>query len=196
MFLQKNPTSVRRSRLPEFYRRLRQRTGPLSRKGSPASVAAGLRSPIATGKSGLKEGNTVSVKSIGSPYGSTKPRAAIRRKLLILFALILPELATIQVVASEKADAMAPVHQFVDGFNKGDFKSAIAACADTAYVIDDFSPHSWQGSGCKEWADAFEGITKQESITEARIILGRSRHIDVTADRAYVVVNVRLDYKI
>ena len=116
------------------------------------------------------------------------------RKILILFALILP--ATMQVVASEKTDAMAPVHQFVDDFNKGDFKSAIAACADTASVIDDFPPHAWQGSGCKEWADSFEAITKQAGITEARITLGTPRHIDVTGDRAYVVVRVSLAYKV
>lgn len=91
---------------------------------------------------------------------------------------------------------MVPVQQFVDGFKKGDFNSAVAACADTASLIDDFPPHAWQGSGCKEWADGFEAITKQEGITEARIILGKPRHFDVTGDRAYVVVRVRLDYRV
>ena len=124
------------------------------------------------------------------------PRASIMREILILVALILSGLATMQVVASEKTDAVAPVHQFVAGFNKGDFKSAVAACADTASVIDDFPPHAWQGSGCKEWADGFEAITRQEGITEARIILGTPRHIDVTGDHAYVVVPVSLDYKV
>ena len=117
------------------------------------------------------------------------------RKPLILFALIL-QLDTMQVVASAKTDAMEPVQQFVVGFNKGDFSSAVAACADTASVIDDFPPHAWQGSGCKEWADGFEAVTKQEGITEARIILDKPRHVDVTGDRAYVVVPVRLDYKV
>jgi hypothetical protein len=118
------------------------------------------------------------------------------RKTLILFALILPEIATMQVVASEVTDAMAPVHQFVDGFNIGDFESAVAACTATASVIDDFPPHAWQGPGCKEWADGFEAVSKQEGITEARIILGKPRHVDVTNDRAYVVVPVRLEYRI
>ena len=31
--------------------------------------------------------------------------------------------------ASAQTDVMATVHQFVDGFNKGDVKSALAACA-------------------------------------------------------------------
>jgi hypothetical protein len=49
----------------------------------------------------------------------------------------------------------------------------VAACAGAASVIDDFPPHAWQGSSCKEWADAFEVLTKQEGITEARIIPGK-----------------------
>ena len=42
--------------------------------------------------------------------------------------------------ASEQADVMAPVHQFVDGFNKGDANSALAACADQVFIIDEFPP--------------------------------------------------------
>ena len=120
----------------------------------------------------------------------------MRMMLKIVFALILAEFAAMQVVASEATDAMAPVHQFVDGFNKGDLRSAVAACTGTASVIDDFPPYAWQGSGCKEWADGFEAITKQAGITEARIILGKPRHVDVTNDRAYIVVPVRLDYRL
>jgi hypothetical protein len=58
---------------------------------------------------------------------------------------------------------MAPVHQWVDGINKGDMKAATAACADQTSIIDDFRPHEW--------------------------------HIDITADRAYVVVPATYSYK-
>ena len=34
------------------------------------------------------------------------------------------------VIASQQTDVMAPVRQFIDGFNKGDIKMAQAACAD------------------------------------------------------------------
>jgi hypothetical protein len=46
-----------------------------------------------------------------------------------------------RVVASQEADVMAPVRQFVNGFNKGDIKMAHAACADQTFIIDDFPPH-------------------------------------------------------
>lgn len=81
-------------------------------------------------------------------------------------------------------DAMAPVHQFIDGFNKGDLKAAIAACADEASVIDDFPPHEWQGTGCRKWADDFDALTKKEGITDARMVLGKPLHVDVTDDRS------------
>jgi hypothetical protein len=90
---------------------------------------------------------------------------------------------------------MAPVHQFVDGFNKGDLKAAIAACADEAFVIVDFPPHEWQGKGCGKWADSFDALVKKEEITDARIILGTPRHVDVTEGRAYIVVPVTLVLK-
>jgi hypothetical protein len=39
------------------------------------------------------------------------------------------------VVASQEADVMAPVRQFVDGFNKSDIKMSHAACADQTFII-------------------------------------------------------------
>lgn len=113
-------------------------------------------------------------------------------KILPIFALA--ALAPMQAIASDETDAMVPVHQFVDGFNKGDLKRAIAACADEASVIDDFSPHVWKG--CGNWAQGFEGVAKKENITEAKIAELNPRHVDVTGDRAYVVASVTLVYKV
>jgi ketosteroid isomerase-like protein len=118
------------------------------------------------------------------------------RKIIFSLALALPLLATAQAITQDSPAVMAPVHQFIDGFNKGDLKSAVAACADEASVIDDFPPHEWQGAGgCRKWADGFEALVKEEGITDAKIRLGKPRHVEVTDDRAYVVVAVTLDYK-
>ena len=40
------------------------------------------------------------------------------RKMLLALALTLPALTTVHAIASQATDAMAPVHQFVEGFNK------------------------------------------------------------------------------
>ena len=55
----------------------------------------------------------------------------------MIAALAFAVLAAGPAIADEKADVMEPVRQFVDGFNKGDVKSALAACAGQASIIDD-----------------------------------------------------------
>ena len=110
----------------------------------------------------------------------------------IAIALALQALLISQALASEQSDVMMPIQQFIDGFNKGDFKTAVAACADDASVIDDFPPHGWQGRGCEKWADAFQALAKKDGITAARIASGKPRHIDVNEDHAYVVMPVTL----
>lgn len=58
--------------------------------------------------------------------------------------------------ATDKMDAMTLAQKWADTFNKGDFKSDAAVCADDAVIVDDFSPHVWQGRGaCTQWYSAF-----------------------------------------
>jgi ketosteroid isomerase-like protein len=115
----------------------------------------------------------------------------------MLIALALALLAQGTTVAQDKNAVMAPVHQFADAFNKGDGKTLAATCADQASIIDDFPPHVWQGPGsCAKWFSAFETDAKKEGITEGKVTLGSPRHVDVTADRAYVVVPADFSYKL
>lgn len=99
--------------------------------------------------------------------------------------------------ASDKDDAMAAVRQFVDGFNKGDVKSALAACASPASVVDEFPPYAWQGpTACADWAADFDANARKEGITDPVVTLQKPRHVDVSGDRAYVVVPANYDYKV
>jgi hypothetical protein len=84
----------------------------------------------------------------------------------------------------------------VDGFNKGDTKTAVAACADQTSIIDEFPPHEWHGVGaCSNWANDYDADTRKNGITDGSVTLGRPRHIDITGDRAYVVVPANYAYK-
>ena len=72
------------------------------------------------------------------------------RNLVIIVGTVI--LAAGLAAASEQADVMAPVHQFVDGFNKGDINSALATCVDEVSIIDEFAPYRWSGAGaCSMW---------------------------------------------
>lgn len=48
--------------------------------------------------------------------------------------------------ATEQADVMKTVHQFVDSFNKGDVPTGLAACASPAFILDEFPPYVWAGN--------------------------------------------------
>lgn len=114
----------------------------------------------------------------------------------MLLALALTALSAAPAFASDKEDVMKVMHQFTDGLNKGDIKTAVAACADQASIIDEFPPHEWHGAGaCAKWAEDFDADAKKNDITDGVVTLGKARHIDVTGDRAYVVVPAEYAFK-
>jgi ketosteroid isomerase-like protein len=112
----------------------------------------------------------------------------------VLFAA--PSPAVAQAPSSPQADVLKFVHQFVDGFNKGDTKAILATCADQTSIIDEFPPHEWHGSGaCAKWLGDFEADAKKNGITDGVVTLGKVSHNDVTGDRAYVVVPADYAFK-
>jgi len=120
----------------------------------------------------------------------------IQRAFLAL-ALSVAALSAGPAFASDKEDVMKVVHQFIDGLNKGDIKSAVAACAEQASIIDEFPPHEWHGAGaCSKWVEDFDADAKKNEITDGVVTLGNARHIDVTGDRAYVVVPADYAFKV
>ena len=115
------------------------------------------------------------------------------RNLVIAFAVVM---AVGSSAASEKTDVMAPVHQFIDAVNKGDTKTALAACAAQASIVDEFPPYAWQGAtGCSDWSNDFDAFNKKNGITDPVAKLGKPTHIDVTGDRAYVVIPASYTYR-
>jgi len=115
------------------------------------------------------------------------------RKIAVALAVVM---AAGTAVASDKDDAMATVKQFIDGFNKGDEKTALAACASPAFIIDEFPPFAWQGAtACADWAKDFEANAKKDVITDPVVTLQKPRHVYVAGDLAYVVVPANYDYR-
>jgi ketosteroid isomerase-like protein len=114
----------------------------------------------------------------------------------VLLVLALAALAAGPAAAAVENDVMARVHQFVDGFNKGDVKSAQAACAEQMVILDDIPPHLWQGAGAfTKWIGDYDIDARKNGITGEVVTLGVPRHVNVTADRAYVVVPASCTYK-
>ena len=104
--------------------------------------------------------------------------------------------ATAQTPGAAQTAVMAVVHQFVDGFNRGDMKVMSATCADQASILDEFPPHEWHGAGaCAKWANDYDADAKKNGVTDGVVTLSTPTHVDVTGDRAYVVVPANYSFK-
>ncbi|MGA7099995.1 MAG: hypothetical protein WB019_06965 [Pseudolabrys sp.] len=94
---------------------------------------------------------------------------------------------------TDTTSVMRPVRQFVDAFNRGDLKTA---CAGQSAIIDEFPPYLWQGAtACGDWSNDFDAYRETNGITDPKITLGLGQYVDITGDRAYVVVKAYLTLK-
>jgi hypothetical protein len=110
--------------------------------------------------------------------------------------VLLPAFASAQTPASERGAVLATVHRFVDGFNKGDTKMLFAACGDQTSILDEFPPYEWHGAGaCEKWVADFDVDAKKKGITGGVVTLHTPTHVDIAADRAYVVIPANYDFK-
>jgi ketosteroid isomerase-like protein len=115
---------------------------------------------------------------------------------LVTVAVVFSLLIALPAGAANLSDLMSVVHRWVDGFNSADAKAASAMCADETAVIDDFTPHEWQGPGaCQRWFADFESMAKSQGITHARIAVATAAHSEIAKEFAYVVVPVVLTFE-
>ncbi len=114
----------------------------------------------------------------------------------ILIAFVAVALVSMPAAASEKTDAMATVRQSIQAFNKGDMKAYVGFCAKETSIIDEFPPHEWHGAGaCTKWVSDYEADSRKNGITDGTVTLGTPLHVDVTGNRAYVVVPASYTFK-
>jgi hypothetical protein len=116
------------------------------------------------------------------------------RKVMTAFVLVVL-LAGLAVAAEspDQAAAMKVVNQFVDGFNTADSKTVLATCAHQTAIIDAFAPYTWQS--CSMWMEAYNAWAKKSGIMEGMVTLAAPKLVDITGDRAYVVVPASFAYK-
>jgi SnoaL-like domain len=126
-----------------------------------------------------------------------KRRNCMRTMILVLAAaLAAAPLAVSPAKASEKTDVIAKLKQYVSSFNNGDKDAMDAACAPQASIIDEFPPHAWLGATASaDWRNDYETFVKNHGITDVNIPFREPSHIEITGDRAYVVMPTILTYK-
>jgi hypothetical protein len=118
------------------------------------------------------------------------------RQQLIALVLSAGFLVSAQAAAPE-AELLAPVHQFVDSFNKGDAAGAEAANVSTGIaIVDEVPPHLWQGAGAfKAWSGDLDKHDKAAGMTEQQVTLGKVHLAESNADTAYIALDAVYSYK-
>jgi hypothetical protein len=111
--------------------------------------------------------------------------------------LLASVLLTPAALAAGAGDPTAPVHQFIDGFNTGDTKSAFAAYAPGAIsIIDEFPPHRWIGPKAPQnWAADYEKYSGAAGITESNVKYSDPTRTEIEGKAAYVIVPTVYTYK-
>jgi ketosteroid isomerase-like protein len=96
----------------------------------------------------------------------------------------------------EQAEVMAVVRLTNDAFNKGDTKTVFAYSTDEMSIIDEIPPYEWHGPGAfAKWFADYGVNAKKEGITDGVVTLGKTKHVDVSGDHAYAVVNATYTWK-
>ena len=94
-------------------------------------------------------------------------------------------------------DPMATLHQYLDGFNKGDAKVMAATFALQGSILDGMAPHLWQGpTATQDWYRDVLIEGKQHDASDYFVTVGEPLHNNVTGDSAYVVVPATMTFKV
>ena len=95
------------------------------------------------------------------------------------------------------ADVTAPIHQFIDGFNKGDTASAYAAYASgDIMIVDEFAPHRWSGANAPQaWAADYDKHAQATGVSDGQVKYGAPTRTEVEGDAAYVIIPCTYSYK-
>jgi hypothetical protein len=121
----------------------------------------------------------------------------MKSSLTAIALVVLTALIGLPTAAHAQADVLKPAHEFMDTFNKGDTKGAVAACADAVAIVDEFAPFVWHGTGaCATWMKDYDTDAARRGITDGVVTLGTPLHVDVDGNRAYLVIPSTYAFKL
>ena len=91
---------------------------------------------------------------------------------------------------------MVPIHQFMDGFERGDMKLAGSAHdASGVTIVDEVPPHLWTGrTAFAAWGADLAKDDKAAGISGEKVVLGAPTRREVTGDHGYVVAPAVFTY--
>ena len=107
-------------------------------------------------------------------------------KSAILGIVCVAALSASPAMAAANAALEAPIHQFIDDFNKGDAAGAAATHLPSVSIIDEVPPHLWVGPKAFEtWAADLASNDKAKGISKETVTLGAVKREVVEGKTAY-----------
>jgi hypothetical protein len=116
---------------------------------------------------------------------------------LVWLAGVATATSAMAAAAAGNAALEAPLHQFIDAFNKGDMKTAAAThLASGVTIIDEAPPHIWQGpKAFTAWATDLTKDDKADGISNEAVAMGAVTREVVSGSAAYLIVAVTYSFK-
>jgi ketosteroid isomerase-like protein len=117
-------------------------------------------------------------------------------KFAILGVACVAALASSSAMAAGNAALEAPIHQFVDDFDKGDAAGAAAVFLPSVTIIDEVPPHIWTGSKAfATWAADLAKDDMAHGISKESVTLGSVKREVVSGKTAYVVIAATYNFE-
>ena len=125
------------------------------------------------------------------------PEEVWEREMKKVILAVLASILWVPALWAASGDVMAPIRQFIDGFNKGDTASGFAAYATgDVSITDEFAPFHWAGpDAAHAWAEAYDKHVKATGVTHGGVKYGSPARSETEGDLAYVVIPATYSYK-
>jgi ketosteroid isomerase-like protein len=96
--------------------------------------------------------------------------------------------------ASQTANVKAAVRHLIADSNSGNDEAFKADLTEPALFFDEYPPFDWIGAK-DGWLNAYNAYNKQNAVTAAKTTPLAFRHVNVSGDRAYVVLRSLYTYR-
>jgi hypothetical protein len=117
-------------------------------------------------------------------------------KTAILAGVVLAVSVPASAAMAADAQLEAPIHQFIDAFDKGDMKTAGAAFLPSVTIIDEVPPHYWSGANAfAAWGADLGKDAKAGGLSDMSVTLGKVTDEIISGSDAYVVIEATFAYK-
>jgi ketosteroid isomerase-like protein len=98
--------------------------------------------------------------------------------------------------AAGNAAIEAPIHTFIDDFNKGDAAGAAATHLPSVSIIDEVPPHLWVGTKAfATWAADLAKDDMAHGVSEEAVALGAVKREVVSGKTAYLIFAATYSFK-